>query len=233
MNETTFIEIFSAPMNLFQGIILLVLSLGLYWLIAYFRKSGSNTAEKKDKRGISYEGKKGENIADEEDQVSQTQKERLVKILYIAEKINQSQNKYFLYLYDLSNRTRLDKLVEDINELLTDLYHEQRLANIFLPEEQQKMMDELVTNASGIVVELSTNSSNAGNCISAFNHFMDYANIHKEEQSTYWEHSRKTMDKIEEFKKKKLMFKEEYQQSIQKYANWLGEYIKQNIKVMG
>lgn len=220
-------------MDILRDIIIYLLALGSYWLISYFSKSGSNTADKKDKRGISYEGKKGANIADGEDQVSQTQKERLVKILYIAEKINQSQNKYFLYLYDLSNRTRLDKLVEDINELLTDLYHEQRLANIFLPEEQQKMMDELVTNASGLVVELSTNSSNAGNCISAFNHFMDYANIHKEEQSTYWEHSRKTMDKIEEFKKKKLMFKEEYQQSIQKYANWLGVYIKQNIKVMG
>lgn len=95
MNATTLIEWFSAPMNLFHGIILLVLSLGLYWLISYFSKSGSNTADKKDKRGISYEGKKGANIADEEDQVSQTQKERLVKILYIAEKINQSQNKYF------------------------------------------------------------------------------------------------------------------------------------------
>ena len=91
MSETTLIEFFSTPMNIFHGIICLVLSLGLYWLISYFRKSGSNTADKKDKRGISYEGKKGENIADEEDQISQSQKERLIRILYLSEKINQSQ----------------------------------------------------------------------------------------------------------------------------------------------
>lgn len=232
MNETAFIEFFSTPMNLFHGIILLVLLLGSYWLIAYFQKSGGNTADKKTKRGISYEGKKGENIADEEDQISQAQKERLIKILYIAEKINQSQNKYLLYFYDSSNRARFDKLIEDLNVLLTDLYHEQRLANLYLPQEQQKMMDDLITNASGIVVEMSTNSTNAANLITAFNHFVEYGSNNKQEQSTYWKHATDCKSKLDEIRKKKLLFKEDYQQSIQKYASWLGEYIKQNIKLM-
>ena len=59
MNAATLIGLFGAPMYLFHGMVLLVLSLGLYWLISYFSKLGNNTAEKKDKRGISYEGKKG------------------------------------------------------------------------------------------------------------------------------------------------------------------------------
>lgn len=209
-----------------------MLALGSYWLISYFRKSGSNTADKKDKRGISYEGKKGANIADEEDQISQSQKERLIMILYIAEKINQSQNKYLLYFYDSSNRERFDKLIEDLNILLTDLYHEQRLANLYLPQEQQKMMDDLITNASGIVAEMSTNSTNAASFITAFNHFVEYGSNNRQEQSTYWKHATECKLKLDGIRKKKLLFKEDYQQSIQKYASWLGEYIKQNIKVM-
>ena len=232
MNAATLIELFSAPMNLFHGIILLILSLGLYWLISYFSKLGNNTAEKKDKRGISYEGKKGANIADEEDQISQAQKERLIRILYLAEQINQAQNKYLLYFYDSSSRARFDKLIEDLNVLLTDLYHEQRLANLYLPQEQQKMMDDLITNAGGIVAEMSTNSTNAANFITAFNHFVEYGSNNRQEQSTYWKHATECKLKLDELRKKKLLFKEKYQQSIQKYASWLGEYIRQNIRVM-
>ena len=94
MTETNLIEFFCQPMNFVQGIILLILSIGLYWLIAYFRKSGSNAADKNDMRDLSYEGKKGGNVTDDEDSVSRQQRERLIRILYLAEKINQSQNKY-------------------------------------------------------------------------------------------------------------------------------------------
>lgn len=212
--------------------ILLVLFLGVQWLFSYYQQSGRNAAIKQDNRKISYEGKKGEHIAQDEDQIVLAHKEHLIRILYIAEKINQSQNKYLLYFYDISSRARFDKLIEDLNTLLTDLYHEQRMANLFIPQSAQQKLDDLVLNAGGIVAEMSTNSSNAAHFISAFNHFMDYADTHNEVKQDYWMHAQKCQKEIEEYKKKKLLFKEPLQQAIQLYAKWLGEYIKQNIRTI-
>ena len=232
MNETTLIEFFSTPMNIFHGIILLVLSLGLYWLIAYFRKSGSNTADKKDMRGISYEGKKGGNEADDEDTVSRQQRERLIRILYLAEKINQSQNKYLLYFYDITSRTKFDQLVEDLNSLLTDLYHEQRLANFYLLEPEQKILDDVVLNASGIVAEMSTNSTNAASHITTYNLYMDRSVKDPQGEDFYLKQALKYQSEFEGMRMKKLMFADEYKAAIQKYADWMGKYLKENIKVM-
>lgn len=219
-------------MVILRDIIIYLLAFGSYWLISYFSKSGSNTADKKDKRGISYEGKKGANIADEEDQISLAQKERLIRILYIAEQINQAQNKYLLYFYDITSRAKFDKLVEDLNSLLTELYHQQRLANLYLPKEQQNILDELLTNVGGVVMELSTNLTNAATFITSFNYFMNYANTNKQEQSEYWKHARKCKDNLDGVRNKKILFKDDCQKSIQKYADWLGEYLKQSIRVM-
>ena len=232
MNATTLIEWFSAPMNLFHGIILLVLSLGLYWLISYFSKSGSNTADKKDKRGISYEGKKGANIADEEDQISLAQKERLIRILYLAEQINQAQNKYLLYFYDITSRAKFDKLVEDLNSLLTELYHQQRLANLYLSEEEQKILDAVVLNASGVVVEMSTNSTNAASVLTTYNLYMDRSVTDVQREHFYLQQALDSQSAFEKMRLQKLMFADEYKTAIQKYADWLGEYLKQSIRVM-
>lgn len=232
MNATTLIEWFSAPMNLFHGIILLVLSLGLYWLISYFSKSGSNTADKKDKRGISYEGKKGANIADEEDQISQAQKERLIRILYLAEQINQSQNKYLLYFYDITSRAKFDKLVEDLNSLLTELYHEQRLVNLYLSEENKKVLDEIVLNASGVVAEMSTNSTNAASILTTYNLYMDRSVKDMQREQFYLKEALDSQSEFKEMRLKKLLFADKYKIAIQNYADWLGKYLKQNIRVM-
>ena len=153
-------------MEIIHDIIIYLLALVSFWLISYFKKLGSNQADKKDMRDLSYEGKKGGDIASGEDQLNQVQKERLIKILYLAEKINQSIGKYVLYFYDYTTRAKFDRLVEELNSLLTDVYHEQRLANLFLPKEEQEVLDNLLTCLSGITVELSTNSTNAASRIS-------------------------------------------------------------------
>ena len=219
-------------MEILRDILIYLLALGSYWLIAYFQRKGSNNADKSDMRVISYEGKKGGNVADEEDTTNQLQKERLMKILYLAEKINQSIGRYVLYFYDNTTRSKFDKLVEELNLLLTDLYHEQRLANLYLPEEQQKMLEELIINAGGVVVEMSTNSTNAATYITIYNKYLQFAREDITAETFYWKQAQIQKLQLDELSKKKLMFKDDYNNSIQKYAEWLGEYIKQNIKII-
>ena len=219
-------------MNLLHDIVIYLLALGSYWLISYFSKSGSNTADKKDKRGISYEGKKGANIADEEDQISQAQKERLIRILYLAEQINQSQNKYLLYFYDITSRAKFDKLVEDLNSLLTELYHEQRLVNLYLSEENKKVLDEIVLNASGVVAEMSTNSTNAASILTTYNLYMDCSVKDMQREQFYLKEALDSQSEFKEMRLKKLLFADKYKIAIQNYADWLGKYLKQNIRVM-
>lgn len=219
-------------MSLIEVIIILILILGIDWLKSYFTKKGSNNADKEDTRITSYEGKKGVNVADEEDQLNQVQKERLIKILYLAEKINQSIGKYVLYFYDYTTRAKFDRLVEDLNSLLTDVYHEQRLANLFLPKEEQDILDNLLTYLSGIVVELSTNSTNAASRITLYNEYLQLARENKGAEQFYWNEAIKVKNELNEMSKNELVFKAELQSAIKEYVGWLGKYIKENIRTI-
>ena len=219
-------------MEIIHDIIIYLLALVSFWLISYFKKSGSNQADKKDVRGLSYEGKKGGNLADEEDQLNQVQKERLIKILYLAEKINQSIGKYVLYFYDYTTRAKFDRLVEDLNSLLTDVYHEQRLANLFLPKEEQEVLDNLLTCLSGIMVELSTNSTNAASRITLYNEYTQLAQENSDSETFYWNEAIKVKKQLDDISSKELMFKKELQSAIKEYVDWLGKYIKENIRTV-
>lgn len=173
-------------MLIIHDIVILIIAFGLHWLVAYFTKKGSNNADKEDMHDISYKSKKGSNIADEEDQISQAQKERLIRILYLAEKINQSISKYVLYFYDYTSRVKFDRLVEELNSLLTDVYHEQRLANLFLPKEEQDILGNLLTYLSGITAELSTNATNVASRITLYNEYLQLARENKTAEEFYW-----------------------------------------------
>ena len=219
-------------MSLLDCVILLILIIGVDWLKSYFTKKGSNNADKEDTRITSYEGKKGVNVADEEDQLNQGHKERLIKILYLAEKINQSITKYVLYFYDYTTRAKYDRLVEDLNSLLTDVYHEQRLANLFLPKEEQEVLDNLLTCLSGITVELSTNSTNAASRITLYNEYMQQARENKDAEQFYWNEAIKVKNELNGISKKELVFKTELQSAIKEYVAWLSKYIKENIRTV-
>ena len=219
-------------MSLIEVIIILILILGIDWLKSYFKKKGSNNADKQDTRATSYEGKKGGNIADEEDQLNQAQKERLIRILYLAEKINQSINKYVLYFYDYTTRAKFDRLVEDLNSLLTDIYHEQRLANLFLPKEDQKVLDNLLTYLSGITTELSTNSTNAASRITLYNEYTQLSQENSDSETFYWNEAIKVKKQLDDISSKELLLKKDLQEAIKKYVEWLDGYIKQNIRTV-
>lgn len=219
-------------MSLLDCVILLILIIGVDWLKSYFTKKGSNNADKEDTRITSYEGKKGGNAADYEDQIHIQQKERLVNILYLAEKIQQSISKYVLYFYDYTTRAKFDRLVEDLNSLLTDVYHEQRLANLFLPKEEQDILDNLLTYLSGIVVELSTNSTNAASRITLYNEYLQLARENKDAEQFYWNEAIKVKNELNEMSKNELVFKAELQSAIKEYVAWLSKFIKENIRTI-
>lgn len=219
-------------MLIIHDIVILIIAFGLHWLVAYFTKKGSNNADKEDMRDISYQSKKGSNVADEEDQISQTQKERLIKVLYLTEKINQSRIKYFFYFHDHTSRVKFDRLVEDLNSLLTEVYHEQRLANLFLPKEGQEILDNLMSCISGIIVELSTHSTNAASLITMYNDFLQQARENKLAEKLYWDEALKVKKQFDELEKTELLFKNDLNDAIQRYVDWLGKYIKQNIRTI-
>ena len=213
-------------------IILLTVAFIILKRKAYFTKKGSNYADKEDIHDISYESKKGSNIADEENQINQTQKERLIRILYLAEKINQSIGKYVLYFYDYTSRVKFDRLVEELNSLLTDVYHEQRLANLFLPKEEQDLLDNLLTYLSGITVELSTNATNAASRITLYNEYLQLARENKDAEQFYWNEAIRVKKQLDDISSKELLFKKDLQEAIKKYVEWFEGYIKQNIRTV-
>lgn len=225
-------EIVINNMLIINDIIILIIAFVLHWLVAYFTKKGSNNADKEDMRDISYQSKKGSNVADEEDQISQTQKERLIKVLYLTEKINQSSIKYFLYFYDHTSRVKFDRLVEDLNSLLPEVYHEQMLANLFLPKEGQEILDNLMTCITGIIAELSTHSTNAASLITMYNELLQLARENKHAEKLYWDEALKVKKQFDELEKTELRFKDDLKDAIQRYVDWLGKYIKQNIRTI-
>ena len=211
-----------------HDVLLIFISMGLYWLISYFRQKGRNAADLDDKRGLSYESKKGENYAIDEDKIYLEHKERLVRILYIAEKISLSRGKYVLYFYDNTNRSKFDALTESLNDLLADLYYEKSMAMMFLQqEEQQKVLETLVAAAHGLIAELCTNSTNASSAITRYNQWMEYSRLSKEQSTQfYFQEANKAKEELNQILAKKLLFAEPLGKSIEEYAKWLSEYLK-------
>lgn len=214
-----------------HDVLLIFISMGLYWLISYFRQKGRNAADLDDKRDLSYESKKGENYAIDEDKIYLEHKERLVRILYLAEKISLSRGKYVLYFYDNTSRTKFDTLTESLNDILADLYYEQSMAMMFLQqEEQQKVLETLVTAAHGLIAELCTNATNASSAITRYNKWIEYARISNEQSNRLClEEANKAKEELNQISAKKLLFAEPLGKSIEEYAKWLSEYLKINI----
>lgn len=140
--------------------------------------------------------------------------------------------KYVLYFYDYTSRVKFDRLVEELNSLLTDVYHEQRLANLFLPKEEQDILDNLLTYLSGIVGELSTNSTNAASRITLYNEYLQLARENKDAEQFYWNEAIKVKNELNKMSKNEIVFKAELQSAIKEYVAWLSKFIKENIRTI-
>jgi hypothetical protein len=136
-----------------------------------------------------------------------------------------------LYFYDNTSRTKFDTLTESLNDILADLYYEQSMAMMFLQqEEQQKVLETLVTAAHGLIAELCTNSTNASSAITRYNKWIEYARISNEQSNQLClEEANKAKEELNQISAKKLLFAEPLGKSMEEYAKWLSEYLKINI----
>ena len=139
-----------------------------------------------DSRNISYESKKGENLATKEDIEELTRRIELVKneisfenqrkhdfinqrtnrllnILHNTEKLNEYQAILLYSLYDKKSSERLVELIEQINETLLDFLHECRI--VFITIEDKSLTDiisELIKEAqqyAGFMCYIASNAS--------------------------------------------------------------------------
>lgn len=141
------------------------------YLEQYFVQKGKNAAQKEDMRDIQYETKKGENIATKEDiegitaQIEKVKNEisfenqrrhefikqrteRLLKILYLTEKLNEQQGILLYNLYDKHSSQRLLSLIEQINGTLLSFLHECRIIYVTVEDEDlNKRISQLIKDA--------------------------------------------------------------------------------------
>ena len=153
-----------------MDIILLIIAICYPFIFKYIEQyslqKGKNAAQKEDMREIQYESKKGENIATKEDIKEITSQietvkneisfekqrrhdfinqrtERLLKILYLTEKLNEQQGILLYTLYDKHSSKRLLSLIEQINGTLLSFLHECRIIYVTV---EDKDLTSRITN---------------------------------------------------------------------------------------
>lgn len=169
------------------------------YLEQYFVQKGKNAAQKEDMRDIQYEAKKGENIATKEDiegitaQIEKVKNEisfenqrrhefikqrteRLLKILYLTEKLNEQQGILLYNLYDKHSSQRLLSLIEQINGTLLSFLHECRIIYVTVEDEDlNKRISQLIKDAQVYAGYMCFIASNASSHLTNWKDFLDLA----------------------------------------------------------
>lgn len=169
------------------------------YLEQYFVQKGKNAAQKEDMRDIQYETKKGENIATKEDiegitaQIEKVKNEisfenqrrhefikqrteRLLKILYLTEKLNEQQGILLYNLYDKHSSQRLLSLIEQINGTLLSFLHECRVIYVTVEDEDlNKRISQLIKDAQVYAGYMCVIASNASSHLTNWKDFLDLA----------------------------------------------------------
>ena len=101
-----------------------------------------------------------------------------------------------------------------------------------MPNDEQEILDNLLTNLTGITVELSTNSTNAASRITLYNEYLQLARENKDAEQFYWNEAIKVKNQLDEISAKELMFQKELQSAMKEYVGWLGKYLKENIRTI-
>lgn len=168
----------------------------------YFVQKGKITAQKEDMRDIQYETKKGENIATKEDieeitaqienikneiafenqrrhEFIKQRTERLLKILYLTEKLNEKQGILLYNLYDKHSSQRLLSLIEQINGTLLSLLHECRIIYVTVEDEDlNTRISQLIKDAQVYAGYMCYIASNASSHLTNWKDFLDLAEKH-------------------------------------------------------
>ncbi len=236
-------------MTIIDGVLLfLILCVGALEL--FLKRHIKRIADLLTERNMSYESKKGKNLATKEDieeitkkveevktEVSLSkqqkynnileQKHLLIGLLNDATIITQAQNKLLLYMYDTSSRKRYDTLVENISETLTHFYNVSNLAIVTIPINN---IEDVIRELSVIVTmygsHVSVTATNAASLVDQFNDQMGYAmnqTPNEQSKSLWLSYGVQTKQQIEAMRNKANPFKDEMQSAIEKYIAWLKE----------
>ncbi|MDL2309801.1 hypothetical protein LJC39_01615 [Parabacteroides sp. OttesenSCG-928-B22] len=165
----------------------------------YFSKKGEGLAIKEDAREIKYEETKGENLATKEDIEDLTRKietvrneisfenqrkhefinqrtDRLTKVLYLTEKLNNYQSILLFSLYNKYSAPRLLKLIEEINETLLLFIHESRMLWITVKDDDlSKRITNLIKTAQEYASFMCYIASCAAACMADWNDYLELA----------------------------------------------------------
>lgn len=172
------------------------------YLEQYFVQKGKNAAQKEDMHDIQYETKKGENIATKEDieeitaqienvkneisfenqrrhEFIKQRTERLSKILYLTEKLNEQQRTLLYILYDKHSSQRLLSLIEQINGTLLSFLHECRIIYVTVDDKDLKSrISKLTEDAQNYANYMCYIASNASSHLTNWKDFLDLAEKH-------------------------------------------------------
>ena len=185
--------------NIVLDVIIILLIVFYKRLESFFAQKGIDDALKEDSREISYENKKGENLATKEDIEDLTRKieevknevsfenqrkhdfinqrtNRLLNIIYQTEKLNEYQAILLYSLYDKNSTDRLLKLIEQINETLLNFLHECRIAWITIPDKDlDTRITDLIQEAQSYAAYMCYIASNASSYMKNWQIFLELA----------------------------------------------------------
>lgn len=148
--------------------------------IQYETKKGENVATKEDIEGITAQIEKVKNEISFENQrrheFIKQRTERLLKILYLTEKLNEQQGILLYNLYDKHSSQRLLSLIEQINGTLLSFLHECRIIYVTVEDEDlNKRISQLIEDAQVYAGYMCFIASNASSHLTNWKDFLDLA----------------------------------------------------------
>lgn len=233
-------------LNIALAIILFIGILCQHSLKSMFEQIGKNLADIFQNREKEYEAEKGRNIATKEDIEEITEKieqvkaeisyrnqwehdhiqkreERLIRLLYLANKIVMSQNRILIKSRNAHYVDDLFSMIDEIDSYAVELSHE---GNMLVADYSQfkdiSPATHLVDITAKYAGELSCLANNVANSLQGSDFFKNRAL--ENDRATSVNEMRDSLDlgqKAQQYVEMPLMFKEPTSQAINEYVIWL------------
>ena len=229
--------------------ILIVLQIIILGWLFYYQRTVRNWADIDSARDLNYEAEKGKNLATKEDLAEITRqiekvkseisfesqrkkdyieerKKHLVNILYYAEKLQNAHNRLMLYGRNVDMQGNLYKLIDDVNEYLTEMMQE---GNMILAEyfglEDLNVMSTLIDDASILVGEITIAAHNAAISMNTYKIAKEESEKHPVNATIYLAKAKEATDHAAQEVCTPLESLEKMRKDIQQYVLWLHRLI--------
>lgn len=235
--------------SIFGGFVAFLLT---YFFYPYIKKRAETLAEQRAAKKTAYNEEKGKNAATKEDIEEITRKieevkteisfanqrkhERIVEqekclvdISYYANLIGNMGLRLNYYLTYQSDRTKIDKYLEDLENYSTNLIYNRNKAKISIDDaELIKVIDDLVVSMTDYTSELSARAANAGQIIDACNEIekaKDYlADITDEDKMKATEFILEQKDELQRLMNVPVIHRNEFKNACEAYLRALKKH---------